>query len=123
MTSIDIVTVLALLGIKHFFADFVWQFDYMVREKGFYGQRGGIDHSLIHGGLTLAVLFHFAGIGDALILAILDGIVHYHIDWAKMTINRNKHLTPQDQEFWFWLGLDQLAHLLTYTAIIAILII
>ena len=123
MTSTEILTILALLGIKHFFADFVWQFDYMVREKGFYGQRGGIDHSAIHGGLTLLVLLPFIGIADALILAILDGLIHYHVDWAKMTINRNSHLTPQDNKFWFWLGLDQLAHFLTYVGILAILIL
>lgn len=123
MTSLDIILVLSLLGIKHFFADFVWQFDYMVREKGYYGQRGGIDHSLIHAVLTLFVLVPFAGTFDAFILAMLDGIVHYHVDWAKMTINRNKDLSPEDREFWIWLGLDQMAHFLTYVGIVAILIL
>lgn len=123
MTDVEVVVILALLGVKHFLADFVWQFDYMIQQKGFYGQRGGLDHSAIHAGLTFVVLVPFMWPIYAISLALLDGIVHYHIDWAKMRINRDINLTPQDRKFWFWFGLDQLAHFLTYVLIIAILIL
>lgn len=123
MTAVEIVVLLSLLGLKHFLADFVWQYDYMVQQKGYYGQAGGVHHSAIHAALTLVVLFFFIELPGAIIIALLDGLVHYHIDWAKMTINRNMNLTPQDRQFWFWLGLDQLAHFLTYVGILAILIV
>jgi len=32
-----VVILLALFGVKHFLADFLWQFPYMVRDKGHYG--------------------------------------------------------------------------------------
>jgi hypothetical protein len=49
MTDVQLaLLVLALLFIKHWFADFVVQFDYMVEQKGIYGAEGGIHHSLIH---------------------------------------------------------------------------
>jgi hypothetical protein len=41
--------ILTLLFIKHFLADFVWQTDTMVIEKGKYGYLGGLQHSGLHG--------------------------------------------------------------------------
>ena len=103
--------ILGLLQIKHFLADFVWQTDRMVLEKGIYGARYGIYHSGLHAlgtFLIFTVLHPILGIVSALI----DFLAHYHIDWAKTNISKN--YTTKDKEFWFWLGLDQLAHQITY---------
>ena len=42
-----VLLVFFILQVKHFFADFVWQTNQMVQEKGIYGARYGIYHSLI----------------------------------------------------------------------------
>ena len=87
----------------------------MVVEKGQYGKWGGIHHSGLQGICTYVILMHFLGVQACAMLAVADFVIHYHVDWAKMNITRS--LTPQDKKYWFWLGLDQLTHSLTYLAI------
>ena len=115
-----VVILLALFGVKHFIADFVLQFDYMLGEKGTYGALGGVDHAGIHGGLTSLVLLLVVDPMTALLLGLLDMALHYHIDWAKTNLSRG--LTPADRKFWLWLGADQGLHYLTYILIIGILV-
>ena len=43
-----VIILLALFGIKHFVADFVLQFNFMLRDKGTYGAPGGTDHAAMH---------------------------------------------------------------------------
>lgn len=113
-----VLILMTLLVIKHFIADFVLQFPYMVEQKGTYGAKGGVDHAIIQGVPTLLILLPFvSNINDAIILSVLDMVVHYHIDWIKMNIA--KGLTTADRDYWIWLGFDQLLHYLTYIGIIA----
>lgn len=108
---------LALFGIKHFLADFLMQFDYMLREKGIYGATGGVHHSLVHASFTFLILVFFCHDANVIIgLAFLDFVLHYHIDWAKQQLNRG--LTTADRMFWVWMGADQGLHYLTYIGII-----
>jgi hypothetical protein len=116
-----VIILLALFGIKHFLADFLWQFPFMVQDKGHYGARGGMTHALLHGLLTFFVLIGFARPEDAVTLAFIDAFVHYHIDWAKTNLSQS--LTINDHQFWIWFGLDQTLHYLTYIAIIAIIVL
>ena len=116
-----VIVLLALFGIKHFLADFLWQFPYMVTDKGHYGAPGGMTHAGIHGILTFFVLIGFVRPEDAVTIALLESAVHYHIDWAK--INLNQELTVNDHRFWIWFGLDQTLHYLTYVAIIATIVL
>ncbi len=115
-----IFIMLALFGIKHFICDFWLQFPYMLEEKGIYGARGGRHHALMHTvGTFLVLAVCISSIEWAVVFAFADGLAHYHIDWAKTNIARG--LKPSDKRFWFWLGLDQTLHYLTYIAIIATL--
>jgi hypothetical protein len=108
---------LALFGIKHFIADFLMQYDYMLREKGIYGAEGGIHHSAVHAAWTFLILVFFChSANDVIVLALVDGIIHYHVDWAKQQLNRG--LTSADRMFWVWMGADQALHYLTYIGII-----
>lgn len=112
-----IFLVFFILQIKHFIADFVLQTDRMTVEKGIYGARYGIYHSLIQSaGTFLAFCWLHPILGVA--TAFLDFIAHYHIDWAKININKRYNYTPKDRQFWVWLGLDQLAHQLTYIILV-----
>lgn len=124
MTDLYILFLLTLFVIKHFIADFVLQFDYMVRDKGIYGATGGLHHSMIHACFTLLILIIFCDNANvAISLAFLDFVAHYHIDWAKMQIGKRQGYTPADNGFWFWLGFDQALHYLTYIAITGYLVV
>lgn len=117
-----IINVLFLLFvIKHFVGDFVLQFPYMVDQKGTYGARGGLEHAAIQGIGTIMVLCMFIGFFPAVLFALFDSVVHYHIDYMKMNIGRG--LTPQDRAYWLWLGFDQMLHYLTYILIIGLIIL
>lgn len=116
-----IVALFLLFTIKHFVSDFVFQFPYMVNEKGTYGASGGIQHAGIQGFGTIMVLLPFIGLPLALAFGLFDAVVHYHIDWIKMNIG--KGLTVNDRAYWLWLGFDQMLHYLTYIFIIGLLVI
>lgn len=110
----ELFVILALLFVKHFIVDFYLQTNEHVTNKGIYGAWKGIEHSLQHGIGTAIILAFFVPGAFAVFLAIADSLIHYHIDWTKININKSQNLTPADKNFWFWLGLDQLAHCLTY---------
>jgi Protein of unknown function (DUF3307) len=112
--------VLFLLILKHFICDFPLQaFPYMYKNKGTYGHMGGIVHAGIHTFGTLLFLGLFGGGWWIIPAALFDGVIHYHIDWAKMSLGSVLDLKPDNSE-WFWilLGLDQLLHYFTYFAIV-----
>jgi hypothetical protein len=114
------ITLLVLLSIKHFLADFAYQPPYQWQNKGTWGHLGGIVHSGQHAALTFIILLFFINPAIAAALAICEFIVHYHIDWAKMNINKyfGWGATTHNQ-FWVLTGFDQLLHTLTYLAIAA----
>lgn len=85
---------------------------------------GGIYHALFHGLGTFLVLLLVTDFATALALALVDFILHYHIDWAKMKFNKLKGWGPMTHEqFWTLLGLDQYLHALTYIGIVLVLVI
>lgn len=115
----SIFLLLALLFTKHWYVDFVNQTAEEVEWKGTFLDWRGLKHSLKHGLATGLILYFATNIGAlSIVLGIFDFLVHYHIDWAKININNRKNYTPQTKEFWVWLGLDQLAHSLTYIFIV-----
>lgn len=115
----EVLIILALLFVKHWYIDFVDQSMDEVNSKGNYGEWLGIRHSLKHGVGTFLVFF-LTDISTALCisLAMFDFVVHYHTDWAKININRTKNYTVETPQFWMWLGLDQLVHSFTYLFLI-----
>jgi hypothetical protein len=120
ITTPEMIAVLVLLQIKHFIGDYLWQTDWMLANKGRYGHPGGLGHAGLHGALTAPILI-WAGVpvGAALMLALIEAVVHYHIDWAKARAVRRRRLDVTQTTFWRYLGLDQGAHQLTYIALFA----
>ena len=115
--TFTVFLLLALFGIKHFIADFLMQYDYMLEEKGIYGATGGLHHAGVHASLTFLILVPFITSAEQLlILPLIDFVAHYHIDWAKQQLN--KGLSTVDRMFWVWMGADQGLHYLTYIGII-----
>ncbi len=129
---LDTIAVLAiLLGLqaKHFLFDFVFQSDWQVRNKGTYGHPGGMVHAGLHAAGTLAVLLFASTMLGAvtpwasLTLAVVDFLLHYHIDWIKAQLSRRMHLTPDKHAFWIAMGADQAAHQATYLGLITTLVL
>ena len=111
-----------LFTIKHFVVDFLLQFKYQWSNKGTYGHPGGLLHAGLHGVGTALCLYAFDW-QHILFLAGLDAVIHYHIDWAKMNINKRMGWGPTThEEFWWLLGVDQMLHSLTYIVIIGLIV-
>ena len=115
----SIFILLGLLFVKHWYIDFVNQSNEEVAGKGIYGNAHGLMHSIKHGVATFLIFWAFAMSWPlAIIIGFLDFVTHYHIDWAKMNINKRWHYTIEQKPFWIWLGADQLAHSLTYITLV-----
>jgi hypothetical protein len=125
--------VLTLLLLKHFIADMPLQTYYMAFNKGTYGHRGGLQHAGIHGLLTLLVLliilpWHQISFLWLLTLVVLEVVVHYHIDYAKMNLDKrfDSSFLVKDESgnvtgrtitsmtYYYLLVGDQCLHVLTY---------
>ena len=107
--------ILALLFFKHFLADFCWQSDRMLKDKGHFWRIGGLQHAGLHGALTYVILMHFLNIQACVMLAVFDSIVHYFVDWTHRRITVK--MTVDSNAFWLWIGIDQLTHAVTYLMI------
>jgi hypothetical protein len=119
----SIFILLALLFVKHWYIDFVNQTAEEVASKGIYGHVPGLKHSLKHGAATAVILCLFLYDWEiAFAIGLLDFVLHYHIDWAKININKRYNYTIENPKFWAWLGADQLAHALTYLGLVWIII-
>ena len=115
----EIFITLVALQLKHVLADYFLQTDYMVLNKGKYGHLGGILHAASHAAFSFVIL-SLAGVGilTALIIAAIELLVHYHIDWSKEAIGKHYRLSPDMIAFWKLHGADQALHQMTYVLII-----
>ena len=106
---------IAAFLIKHFIADYMLQTKYMLRNKGIYGHPGGIFHAVVHMVTSVPVLLGL-GVELSLVLALLllEGVLHYHIDWSKEQVQSRLAIGIKRVEYWYLFGLDQVLHHLTY---------
>lgn len=112
---------LTLLTLKHFIADFVYQPPYQWQNKGKYGHPGGVIHAGQHAILSFLILIFFVNPVQALGLAALELLIHYHMDWFKMWYNKRKGWGANTHpQFWVLLGFDQLVHSLTYILMVSL---
>ena len=112
----ETLLLLLLLQIKHWYADFKIQTYMQTVKKGVWLHPVGISHSMDHmiGSLiTLAVfdLFFTLNMFAVIWLTIIEGVLHYIIDFVKVKYGCKDNTKPL---FWNQFGLDQLAHQLTY---------
>jgi len=117
-----VLSSLVLLEIKHFVCDFVLQTAYLYRNKGIYGHPAGFIHAGLHAAGSLPailILSHSAGL-VAVILAV-EFLVHYHVDWLKLYLDKHYRLGINQSIYWMIFGADQLIHQITYIAILAVL--
>jgi hypothetical protein len=121
----EIIVLLFLLQIKHWYADFKIQTYMQTVKKGIWLNPIGLSHSVDHmWGSMLALLF-FSVIMTPIIwwliivIAIAEAIVHYLIDFTKVKFGCKDNTNPM---FWNQFGLDQLAHQTCYLLIVLYLL-
>jgi len=116
-----VLVALMLFAAKHFIADFLLQNAWMQHGKGAYGHPAGLTHAAIHmvGSLPALGVLALSPIAAGLLI-LGEGIVHYHIDWAKETMSKRLGLGPGQTGFWALFGADQFLHQMTYLGMIAI---
>jgi len=111
---------LLMLGfeIKHYFADYALQFQWMIGGKGNFARIGGYAHAGVHVLGTLAV-FALLGVaaGLAAALIVFEFVVHYLLDFSKAHFGDHISAAEQPRMFWALNGLDQFFHHLTYVAL------
>lgn len=124
------------LLIKHFICDFPLQNivnNWIIKSKGHRDFdiwfRPLLVHSMIHGLfslLTMTILFAIFARSEFSLNIILVGVVeifvHLVIDRIKAHPELGGRFSPDQIYFWWALGLDQLAHFLTYIAMIAYIV-
>ncbi|EEX08284.1 conserved hypothetical protein [Ruegeria lacuscaerulensis ITI-1157] len=105
----------ALLQAKHMFADFFLQTPKMLSGRGVYLHGGRAQHALVHVvGSIIVFAFFGAPLAFILIIAALEWIVHFNIDFVKASYSDKKQLKPDQAAYWRAAGLDQFLHNLTY---------
>ncbi len=100
---------------KHFAADYLLQFPWMIREKGSLAKIGGYAHAGIHAVGSVLVLWLLGlGWGAVLALAVAEFVIHYALDFGKA--HYGDHVSPMESPrlFWAFNGLDQFFHHTTY---------
>ena len=114
-----IIILMVILQIKHLIVDWCWQPAYEWQNKGTYGHLGGIRHAgknAIGTGLCFAA---FVPLQMVWVIVLIDFVIHYHVDWAKMNVNRLMGWGPTTHpQFWYLTGLDQFLHQVTYLFLI-----
>jgi hypothetical protein len=117
----DIIALLLLFQIKHWYADFKIQTYMQTVKKGIWLDPIGMSHTADHIWTSLVCLFLFSlfypvSAGTIIMIAFLEGIYHYIIDYTKVKYGCKDNTKPL---FWNQFGLDQLAHQASYLAIAA----
>lgn len=121
----DILLLLLLLQIKHWYADFKIQTYMQTVKKGIWLDPIGLSHSFDHVWTSLVALLLFSlvypvAVWLVLLICFIEGILHYFIDFVKVKFGCKDNTNPQ---FWNQFGLDQLAHQLCYLGITYLLCI
>jgi hypothetical protein len=106
---------LLLFQIKHFLFDFAFQTTWQVRHKGEYLHLAGITHAGLHALGSIPALYVLTKVPMLITgFAVLEFLLHYHIDWIKSQIDRRLKPSHTSSLYWTIFGIDQLAHQLTY---------
>jgi len=116
----EILLLLFLFQVKHWYADFKIQTYMQTVKKGLWMDPIGLSHTGDHIWTTLVCLIVFSlyqpiPAGTILLVAILEGIYHYIVDYTKVKYGCKDNTKPM---FWNQFGLDQLAHQTSYLAIV-----
>ena len=122
----EILLLLLLFQLKHWYADFKIQTYMQTVKKGVWLDPIGISHSLDHVWTSFVILLVFSlivhpiPVSIIISIGIVEGIIHYFIDYVKVKYGCKDITKPL---FWNQFGLDQLGHQITYLAIVAFILL
>ena len=110
--------------LKHFVADYLLQFDWMIQGKGSVSRLGGYVHAAVHAGGSVAVLV-IAALPLTFIVAMVvaEFAVHYLLDFGKVHYSKDVSSVQRPRLFWALNGLDQLLHHLTYVVMTYVVVL
>ena len=116
----EILALLLLLQIKHWYADFKIQTYMQTVKKGVWLDPIGISHTVDHVWTTLVCLlifslFHPISAVTIVVVSVLEGVYHYAVDYTKVKYGCKDNTKPL---FWNQFGLDQLAHQTSYLVMV-----
>jgi len=117
------VLFLFLLLIKHSVADLWLQ----GRFTNKYGDKKNLTdlklwvHSLDHAVLTAAITLLFAGLWWAIIIAVLDFVLHSVIDYVKRIYILRNNITAKQHLYWKIQSVDQALHYTCYFVYVLII--
>jgi hypothetical protein len=116
-----LIGLLVWLQVKHFAADYLLQTPWIISGKGHFDRPGGYVHAAIHIAGTAPALI-YSGIGSGLVALLLaaEFVIHFAVDHLKALQSRARPQPTSSAGFWAMHGADQLAHHLTYSAILFI---
>ena len=109
-----------VLMIKHFVVDLGFQQYMGTRQKQQYFGNGH-RHYLEHGIATAFIALWFAP-EIAVLIGLLDYVLHWHIDWGKHHLNRLLKLETRSVGWWWTTVVDQCAHTVCYWCYAAYLV-
>jgi hypothetical protein len=121
----EIIVLLLLFQIKHWYADFKIQTYMQTVKKGVWLDPVGMSHTGDHIWTTLLILlifsvYHPIPVVTIIVVACLEGLYHYIIDYTKVKYGCKDNTKPL---FWNQFGLDQLAHQASYLIIVGYLLL
>lgn len=117
--AVFVFGLLFLLQTKHLFADFYLQTPRMLRGRGRYVHMGRLQHAGLHGiGSLVAMMIVGVPVGLAVMVAVLEWAVHFHIDWAKGRWSDHTGHGPDQAGYWRAFGVDQALHQWTYLVMV-----
>ena len=125
MTDVATTILLAMVAfqVKHFVCDFILQTTYQYKHKGIYGHAGGLIHAGLHLlGSIPALLILTANPLPIMLLLAAEFLIHYHIDWSKVWLDKRFNLSVDSHAYWIVFGLDQFVHQLTYIGMIFVVL-
>lgn len=112
-----------VFALKHYLADFILQTSRMARGKerveGWFGPL--LAHASCHAAMTLGIALVVAP--RLWWLALIDLVVHLAVDRGKTSLARWGQWKPDQSQYWWLLGFDQLVHQLTNIGFAAALIL
>lgn len=110
--------------LKHFVADYLLQYDWMILGKGSVSRLGGYVHAGVHAGGSVGVLV-IAALPLTFIIAMVtvEFVVHYVLDFGKVHYSKDVSSAKRPRLFWALNGLDQLLHHLTYVVMTYIVVL
>lgn len=121
MSAITVLFILLLLQTKHLIIDWIWQLPYEYENKGIWLHPGGIIHSGKQAIGDLVIFLFFFSPVVCMLLALLEFVIHYAMDYYKVNINKSKGWGPSTHaQFWWLTGFDQYIHQLTFLLLILI---